>query len=247
MRGPVHNVPIQRGYPISPRNLSPPPMQTRPPPSRPVYLQPPVNRPPPNYTPTFGGPSTPTFHSPPPIYNGPPIYNYPPQIGRPVGGYPIYGGPPRGVYYPFQQIPGLPRHPQNDLNMNFDYEQANFLTDTKIVENTVFCVICGENFKGSEREEHLKLHMRRPSEHSRIEGVSSILQERSERGRKHYIVKPIIEPEEHIVGYEPIVYDVVDEIVYEDPSMIATKEMGIGGDQSFSQLDPNMSVDYGRY
>lgn len=89
--------------------------------------------------------------------------------------------------------------------------------------------------------------MRRPSGHSRIEGASSILQEKTGQGRKQYIVKPIIEPEEHIVGYEPIVYDVVDEIIYEDPSIIATKDMAIGNDQSFSQLDPSMSLDYGRY
>lgn len=139
MRGPIYNVPpIQRGYPVSPRpNLSPPPIQNRPPP-QPVYLQPPVNRPPPNFVPNFHGPSTPTFQAPPPIYNARPY-----GVPVPQGGYPMYASPPRGIYSPFQQIPGMLRHPQQDLNMNFDYEQANFLTDTKIVENSVFCVICG--------------------------------------------------------------------------------------------------------
>jgi hypothetical protein len=89
--------------------------------------------------------------------------------------------------------------------------------------------------------------MRRPSGHSKIEGVSSALQQKTQGLKKGFVVKPIIEPEEHIVSYEPIVYEMVEEIIYEDPSMIATKEMAIGNDQSFSMLDPNMSVDYGRY
>jgi hypothetical protein len=85
----------------------------------------------------------------------------------PVQGYlpqyqPIYvQGPPvvhHAPYYPQYVIPSMPvapvidRNPHLDYNPNFDYEAANFLTDTKIVENSVFCVICGNNFKASERD-----------------------------------------------------------------------------------------------
>jgi hypothetical protein len=64
--------------------------------------------------------------------------------------------------------------------------------------------------------------MRRPSQHSHIkEGVSSAsLHQKTAAIKKNYIVKPIIEPEEHVVLYEPLVYDLVEEIVYEDPSRV---------------------------
>ena len=84
---------------------------------------------------------------------------------------PLYvQGPPlayQAPYYPQYGVPAISlapvseRHRQMDYNHNFDYEAANFLTDTKIVENSVFCVICGHNYKASERDEHLKKHMRR--------------------------------------------------------------------------------------
>ncbi len=85
----------------------------------------------------------------PPIYAvQPPVTNYQPQyqpIYMPLGpqiqpNYPSY-------YYQPVLIPN--KHPQYDLNPNFDYEAANFLCDSKIVENSVYCVICGSNYKGS--------------------------------------------------------------------------------------------------
>jgi hypothetical protein len=134
MRAPIHNVPtLQRGYPGPQRpGLSPQPFNRPPPPSGPVFPQPPGVRPIPTSTPNFYGPSTPTFNGPPPpqfyspaaqSYNRPPqMYNRPPiGVGYPMGGYPAPGVRP-GMFYPFQQIPGMGRHPQQDLNMNFDYE-----------------------------------------------------------------------------------------------------------------------------
>ena len=50
---------------------------------------------------------------------------------------------------------------RGDYNLKVKYEEANFLWGTAIVKNKVFCVICDQDFKGSERDEHLKRHIRK--------------------------------------------------------------------------------------
>lgn len=117
-----------------------------------------------------------------------------------------------------------------DFNPNFNYEEANFLCDTTIVENKVFCVICGEDFRGSERDEHLKRHIRKSNLEPNIEKIDYLTKTSS---RRNYVVKPIVEPEEHNIQYEPMVYNLVQEIVYEDPSEIQMKNEAIGYEPSF--------------
>lgn len=127
MKPPARYIPIQQGQPLPARtHYSPPPnINVRPPP-QPAYLQPP--------------PVTGRVYLPPPTFAPPPVYTPPPQpypvyYNRPppVQG-PIYSVPPANfISYPFQPIPGVVRQPPSDYNLNFDYEQANFLTDTKIV------------------------------------------------------------------------------------------------------------------
>lgn len=149
---PTQNVTYQAA--INPR------VAVRPPPPQPTYIQ-----------------SVP-YHVEPHISQAQ-IYSAPVQT-VPIQGYipqyqPVYvqGPPVAQQYAPYfnQYIQPVPltvpvnsypnTHPQMELNHNFDYEAANFLTDTKIVENSVFCVICGNNFKASEKDEHLKKHMRK--------------------------------------------------------------------------------------
>lgn len=60
-------------------------------------------------------------------------------------------------------MPIMRRHPQSDLNMNFDYETANFLCEAKISENSIYCVVCQTNYKASEKNEHIKKHIRKPT------------------------------------------------------------------------------------
>lgn len=54
-----------------------------------------------------------------------PMYVQAPPIAQPISPY----------YNPYVQpvYPYRNTHPQMELNRNFDYEEANFLTDTKIV------------------------------------------------------------------------------------------------------------------
>ena len=76
---------------------------------------------------------------PQPVYHrGPPPQPFYLPAGR-VMGYPGYTMPPREPFF----------HPGYDYNLNFNYEEANFLCDTKIVENKVFCVICGADYLAS--------------------------------------------------------------------------------------------------
>lgn len=66
----------------------------------------------------------------------------------------------------------------------------------------MFCVICGSSFKASEKDEHLKKHMRK-TDNSGLSldlPTKSIIQ--SKVGiKKQYIVKPLVEPEEHTIQY----------------------------------------------
>jgi hypothetical protein len=63
-----------------------------------------------------------------------------------------------------QPVPIVRRHPQYDLNPNFDYESANLLCEAKIVESTIFCVVCGTEYKMSEKEQHILKHARKAHE-----------------------------------------------------------------------------------
>jgi hypothetical protein len=71
----------------------------------------------------------------------------------PLGGF----APPSYLVQPMQV---LRRHPQENLALNFDYESANFLCETKIVENTIYCVVCKSEYKISQKDEHLQKHAR---------------------------------------------------------------------------------------
>jgi len=57
--------------------------------------------------------------------NGPQQMIYPPQYG-------YYQPNVVAPSYIVQPMPIMRRHPQSDLNMNFDYETANFLCEAKI-------------------------------------------------------------------------------------------------------------------
>ena len=59
--------------------------------------------------------------------------------------------------------------------------------------------------------------------------------------KKNYITKPIIEPEEHNMQYEPMVYNLVQEVVYEDPEDLPMQNEAVGYEPSFE--DPNISMD----
>ena len=165
---------------------------------------------------------------PPPhsVVRGPPPMQGASQVvGSPFGGYPVY-------YMP------APSRPYTDYNPNFNYEEANFLCDTTIVENKVFCVICGQEYRGSDRDQHLKLHIRKGNFEPTMEKVEYIQKTSS---KKNYITKPIIEPEEHNMQYEPMVYNLVQEVVYEDPEDLPMQNEAVGYEPSFE--DPNISMD----
>jgi hypothetical protein len=150
----------------------------------------------------------------------PPPMGYPPQIPPPpMGQPPMYFIP--AAYH--QQRPS-----RLDYNLNFNYEEANFLTDTTIVENTVYCVICGSEYRGSERDEHLKKHIRKGNFGNNVEKYDYVA--KTSGKNRNYIIRPIIEPEEHNIQYEPIVYNLVQEIFYEDPANVSARDEAIGGD-----------------
>lgn len=51
--------------------------------------------------------------------------------------------------YLVQPMSVMRRHPQTDLTLNFDYESANFLVESKITEPTIYCVLCKVEYKAS--------------------------------------------------------------------------------------------------
>ena len=120
---------------------------------------------------------------PPQFYQQRPLPPPPQQYYRQrvAGGYPGYTMAPRDPYY----------HPRYDYNLNFNYEEANFLCDTKIVENKIFCVICGADYLASERDQHLQRHIRKGQADRAVEKIEY----KSSAPVKGYQVRPIVEPD----------------------------------------------------
>lgn len=127
---------------------------------KPVIVQRPVNVPlgshmsPHNVAYHPGLPPRGVVVQPQPAYIPPVSYHMPPNVHQPVYSpvrampahnyVPAYQpyyvqAPPMAPYYPQYVVPSMPYLPANnlrpelDFNHNFDYEAANFLTDTKIV------------------------------------------------------------------------------------------------------------------
>lgn len=76
----------------------------------------------------------------------------------------IYQQPQQSFIHPqylIQPVPVIRRHPQYDLNPNFDYESANLLCEVKVVESTIYCVVCGSDYKISEKDQHVQKHIRK--------------------------------------------------------------------------------------
>ena len=67
----------------------------------------------------------------------------------------------------------------------------------------------------------------------------------NDRPKRPYMIKPIVEPEEHNIAYEPIVYNLVQEVVYEDPEEMEMKNEAIGVEENTFD-DRNISVDRSR-
>ena len=87
----------------------------------------------------------------------------------PLNNYPIYLKSAQSQYVPPHAPPSylvraepiIRRHPQYDLNMNFDYEEANFLCESKITEEDIYCVVCNVKYVASEKKKHLQKHIRK--------------------------------------------------------------------------------------
>lgn len=170
----------------------------------------------------------PHYYPPPPQQ----LPSYPQQYYQQIPFQaPLQGLPPTQAYnrsfipmapgYIIQPVPVIRRHPQADLNMNFDYESANFLCEQKLVENSVYCVICGSEYKASDKDKHLERHQRKKVVEE-IPVASSYIPT-----TKTYKTRPIVEPEECYVKAEPTVYNLVTHIDYQDQN-ISFKEQAIG-------------------
>lgn len=64
-----------------------------------------------------------------------------PMMGNSFAGYPPPQMMPSHPAFHMQAIP-IHRHPQGNVNLNFDYEEANFLVESKIEEPIIHCVLC---------------------------------------------------------------------------------------------------------
>lgn len=58
--------------------------------------------------------------------------------------------------------------------------------------------------------------------------------------KKQYYMKPLVEPEEHTIQYEPLVYQIVQEVLYKDTPTLQT-DYALNHNNSFG--DQNMSFD----
>jgi hypothetical protein len=75
--------------------------------------------------------------------------------------------------------------------------------------------LCECEYKTSEKDEHIKKHMRKSSLSPIKKDVTDKLNAyRKENGeaKKGYTIKPIVEPEDYNVQYEPTVYNLVKEV-----------------------------------
>lgn len=45
--------------------------------------------------------------------------------------------------------------PEQSINSNFNYEQANFDVNYSVEENLVHCVICNQTYKANQKRQHL--------------------------------------------------------------------------------------------
>ena len=124
--------------------------------------------------------------------------------------------------------------------MNFDYAEAEFLCDAKIIENTVHCVICNEDYKSSEKAEHLLKHRRHNSRPIyNKETLEKVSQYKSQQHAfKKHMVRPVVPPETHVVDFKPNSYELIRETLYEDEDRMERIERAIGpGDDDLKPVN----------
>lgn len=129
----------------------------------------------------YGSPNNLPVHPPQPHYqpsNYPPYQNYyQPQssIQQPYTiPYQGYNQPIPQNYIPLYSsnsgVPNIPpvnnliynslrrNIPEQSINSNFSYENANFDCNYTVEENLIHCVLCNQTYKTSDRKKHLELH-----------------------------------------------------------------------------------------
>ena len=79
------------------------------------------------------------------------------------------------------------------------------LCEAKIIEETVHCVICGEDYKYSEKEAHILKHKRQNNRSTfNKETLQRVIQYNIQQNDiKKHMVRPIIPPETHTVDFKP--------------------------------------------
>jgi hypothetical protein len=76
-------------------------------------------------------------------------------------------------------------------------------------------VVCGSEYKISEKEEHIQKHTRKGQERKVKQEVLHRLEDYHKKETKQtYLVKPIVEPEELDLHFDPNVFEVIQEIIY---------------------------------
>jgi hypothetical protein len=171
----------------------------------------------------------------------------PPSIIYQQPVYPATGPQYLHPQYLMQPVPVVRRQSQQGLNPNIDYEQANLLCEASIIESTISCVVCGGEYKVSEKDQHIQKHVRKGHERGLNQEALLRLQDYHKKESKPALLfKPIVEPEEVEMSYDPNVYQLIQEVIYEDESVLSKKEAAIGQEpnNSFSIFDNNVSISH---
>lgn len=172
----------------------------------PHQISPPLTTLPPSFPPRPVDPGA-SYHSLPPI-----LYPQYQQSLYPAGQPYLH---PQFLAQPVTVVRRPP--PAGDQGPSANEEQVSQLCEAKIVENTIFCVVCGAEYKASEKEQHIQKHTRKGQERRLNQEVFHRLEDfHKKEGKQSYLVRPIVEPEEVEVSFDPNVFEVIQEIIYED-------------------------------